>query len=247
MKIGVCVHSAPDVSATPVVADDGKTIDRSSNTRSTNVFDEYAVEAALRLAEETNGETVVVSVGGTGELDALRKALAMGADRAILLRTDEPLEANRVAKALAEVARDESFDVLWCGKRSAEFEFAAVPAFLARALDCALLAGCSTFALEGDVARAERVLAGARETLIAKLPAVASAEKGLNEPRRPTLKGRMAAKKRDVVERDAALGEPTLETESLTPTETRRETVFFKGEDAARRLVEALKNEGVFD
>ncbi|MBD3408886.1 MAG: hypothetical protein GF419_01645 [Ignavibacteriales bacterium] len=245
MNIGICVHTAPDVAATPVVADDGKTIDRSTETRSTNVFDEYALEAALRLSEETNGETVAVAVGGDEERDALRKALALGADRAILVRTDETLDSRRIADALADVARDEAFDVVWCGKRSADFESAAVPAFLARALDRALLAGCSSFKVEGNVARAERVVAGAREILRAELPVVASAEKGLNEPRRPTLKGRMAAKKKEIAERAAPSGEPKVETVSLAPVETRRETTFFEGEDAARRLVEALKNEGV--
>jgi len=164
--------------------------------------DEYAIEEALRLREAKGGKVVVISLGPDEALTTLRKALAMGADEAVLIKDDqkETYDALRVARILAAFvkARQAEADLFLFGRMSVGADNAAVPAMVAEILDLPQANVVTKLEIEGSFGTAHREIEGAVEKVTFSLPAVISAQKGLNEPRYETLKGIMAAKKKPV-------------------------------------------------
>jgi electron transfer flavoprotein beta subunit len=242
----VCVKQVPDTETRVKVAADGRNLDPAGVTWVLNPYDEYAVEQALRVREQQGGgEVVAITVGGAAAQTTLRNVLALGADRAIHLRTDlsapDPLA---VARSLAAEIRLLSPDLVWLGKQAVDDDQAQVGPMLAEflGLPCATVA--VTFALEGDKATVEREIEGGREVVELGLPAVITAEKGLNEPRYASLKGIMAAKKKPIEEKPAALGEPGLEVVALElPPPRAAGRIVGQGAGAVAELVRALREE----
>ena len=194
----VCVKQVPDTETRVKVAADGRNLDPAGVTWVLNPYDEYAVEQALRVRDQQGGgEVVAVSVGGAGVQSALRNVLALGADRAIHLRTDatapDPLS---LARALAAELRGLGAGLVWFGKQAVDDDQAQVGPMTAELLGLPCATVAAAFALEGEKATVEREIEGGREVVELTLPAVVTAEKGLNEPRYASLKGIMAAKKK---------------------------------------------------
>jgi electron transfer flavoprotein beta subunit len=215
VKILVGVKHVPDTEAKVKVAADGVSLDETGVKMDISTYDEYALEEALRTREARGeGEVVLVSAGGDGAQTSLRKGLAMGADRAILVKDERYDRADGLARAraLAAVARLESPGLILLGKYGVGTDESQTGPMLAELLDLPHALGVSEVEIGDDSFTAKREIEGAVEVLEGSLPAVITAEKGLNEPRYPALKGIMAAKRKP-------LDVKTPEELGLDPTE----------------------------
>ncbi len=165
-------------------------------------YDEYAVEEALRLREANGGKVTAVTVGSEEALTTLKKCLAMGADEAVLLKDEvsETYDGLRTAKILARAIEKKFSDhtILFFGKQSVGADNAQVPSMVAELLGLPQANVVTKLEIEGNKGIAHREIEGAREKVSLSFPAVISAQKGLNEPRYETLKGIMAAKKKEI-------------------------------------------------
>lgn len=165
-------------------------------------YDEYAVEEALRLREARGGTVTVFTVGPDDAIPILKKALAMGADEAVLMKDDTPetYDALRTARILAQALKTKfsAYNLLLFGKQSVGADNSQVPAMVAEFLALPQVNVVTKLEIEGDTGSAHREIEGAVEKVSFSLPAVISAQKGLNEPRYETLKGIMAAKRKEI-------------------------------------------------
>jgi electron transfer flavoprotein beta subunit len=206
LKIAVCVKAVPDTDAKIVIAGDKQNIDYAGVRIVTSPYDEFAIEEALRLKEKLGGETTVFSVGGKEATDVLRDSLARGIDSAVHIQDDEldNLDPLSTAKVLAAAIKDGGFDAVFCGQQGVGGDNNQVPAMLAELLGFAQATIILKLETDGTTFKAEREIEGAHETIEGKLPAVFSTQKGLNEPRYPSIKGVMAARRKEIVVKDAA-------------------------------------------
>ncbi len=165
-------------------------------------YDEYAVEEALQIREAKGGQVTVFSVGPDDTQTILKKCLAMGADEAVLIKDDtgETYDALRTSKIISQVLKNKynEFDLLLFGKQSVGADSAQVPSMVAAMLDLPQVNVVTKLEIEANAGSAVREIEGAREKVAFALPAVISAQKGLNEPRYETLKGIMAAKRKEI-------------------------------------------------
>ncbi|MEX2460485.1 MAG: electron transfer flavoprotein subunit beta/FixA family protein [Paenibacillaceae bacterium] len=162
-----------------------------------NPYDEYAVEEAIKLKESHDAEVTVVSVGPVRTVDALRTALAMGADKAVLVETDDILSDERlVSKVLAEVIRKEQADLILGGYMTVDFGSTQLGPRLAEELDLPHISAITKLTLDGTQVIVERDAEGDVEIIECSLPVLLTAQQGLNDPRYPSLPGIMKAKKK---------------------------------------------------
>jgi electron transfer flavoprotein beta subunit len=201
MKLAACINHVPDTAAKINIAADGKTIDKSGVTYVISPYDEIAVEECLRLKEKNGGDVTVISLGGDAHKETLRKALAMGADKAVLLRDDSVRDSSGVARALADYLKELSPDIVFFGKQSVDYDDGAVGVMVAEMLGLPSVSVVVKLDIADGKATAEREIEGGREVLETSLPAVFTTQKGLNEPRYPSLKGIMGAKSKPIEER----------------------------------------------
>ena len=201
MKIAVCVSHVPDTASKINIGGDGKTIDQTGITYVVNPYDEFAIEEALKTKEKTGGETVAISLGGAANKETLRKALAMGIDNAVLLTDDSYRDSLSVAKALAEEIKAIGSELIFFGKQSVDFDNSVVGQITAELLGYNCVSVVVSFNLDGNKITCEREIEGGKEVVETSLPAVITAQKGLNDPRYASLKGIMGAKKKEIVEK----------------------------------------------
>jgi len=195
MKLLVPVKRVIDYNVKPRVRADGSGVDLANVKMSMNPFDEIAVEEAVRLKEKgVATEVVAVSIGPAKAQETLRTALAMGADRAILIETDDPVEPLAVAKLLAAVAREEAPGLALLGKQAIDDDSNQTAQMLAALLGWAQGTFASRIEVSGEAVEVTREVDGGLETLRLKLPAVVSADLRLNEPRYASLPNIMKAK-----------------------------------------------------
>ena len=166
----VCIKQVADTETRVKVSGDGRTLDPAGVTWILNPYDEFAVEQALRVKEaQGSGEVVVVSLGGVGVQTTLRNALAMGADRAIHLRTDIPSpDGLAVARAIAAEIRPLGPGLVWCGRQAVDDDAAQVGPMLAELLGLPCVTSIATFELSGDAAVVERDIEGSEERRVGK-------------------------------------------------------------------------------
>jgi len=246
VKIAVCIKRVPDTEARIKIGADGKTIDESGVKFVLNPYDEFAVEEALRLKEKAGtGEVAVVALGGDTTQETMRTALAMGADRGVLLKVDAlPLDPFPVANALAEELRAGGFDLILCGKLAVDDSRHATGVMVAELLGIPAVSAVSSLVMADGSGTAEREIEGGVEVVEFTLPAVITAEKGLNEPRYPALKGIMAAKKKPLEVKPTTLAPTGLDVVDLTyPAERKGGRIVGEGADAVPALIEALQTE----
>lgn len=203
MKIAVCVNHVPDTAAKITISDDQKSVIREGLAFVVNPYDEYAIEEALKTKEAAGGEVVILSVGSLSNKDSIRKALAMGADSAVLLTDDKPRDSYGIAKALAEEIKSQEVELVFCGKQSVDYDNSSVGQILATILDYNCVSVVVEFNLTEGAIKCEREIEGGREVVETNLPCVITTQKGLNEPRYASLKGIMAAKKKTVEKKPA--------------------------------------------
>ncbi|OAT81732.1 electron transfer flavoprotein subunit beta/FixA family protein [Desulfotomaculum copahuensis] len=204
MKIVVCLKQTFDTEAKITINPDGKINDQGVSLIM-NPYDEFAVEEALRLQEKNGGEVTVVSVGGAKAQDALRQALAMGADKAVLVTAelaamDEYSTATILAKAIAGL----EYDLIIGGFRAVDDGSAQVAGRVAEILGLPVVNVVTKLEVADGKALATREIEGGSEVVEVPLPAVITAQKGLNEPRYPSMKGIMKAKKKPMEKKDPA-------------------------------------------
>ena len=201
MKILVFVNHVPDTETKVKVGTDGKTIDPTGVNFMLNPYDEIAVEEGLKLREKFSGEVVVLSCGADASKETLRKALAMGCDKAVLLKDGGVRDSFGVASALAEYAKEYSASIILCGKQSIDYDDAQVGGLVAEMLGFPSISVVVKLDVSDDAVVAEREIEGGHEVVYSRLPAVIMAQKGLNQPRYPSLKGIMDAKRKPIEER----------------------------------------------
>jgi electron transfer flavoprotein beta subunit len=208
MKIVVCVKQVPDTETRVKIASAGNAIsDADVANWIVSPYDEFAIEEALRIKEAKGGEVVLVTVGPDRAQSALRTGLAMGADSAVHVK-DAALEAADTlgtARALAAaIEKQAPFDLVLCGQQGVGGDNSQVPGMLAELLDLPQVTVAVKIEIQEGKAVVEREIDGGREIWQTPLPAVISAQKGLNEPRYASLKGIMGAKKKPIQALDAA-------------------------------------------
>jgi electron transfer flavoprotein beta subunit len=255
MKILVAVKQVPDTATQVKISADRRAIDTTGITWIVSPYDEFAVEEALRIKEKRGqGEVVAVSLGPERVKETLRSCLAMGCDRAIHLNDPAWNGADTLAtaKALAAVIAQEAPGLVLCGRQAIDDDMGAVPAQLAELLGwpCASWIMEATIDADGKTARAARQVEGGLEVFDLPLPAVLTAQKGLNEPRYPTLRGIMGAKKkeiRDVKAADLGLAvePPQLSIVTLEALPPRPSGRIIQGDvpTAVKELVRSLRED----
>jgi electron transfer flavoprotein beta subunit len=206
MDIVVLVKQVPDSGSERNLDPADNTVARGSADNVVNEIDEYAIEEALQLKEAHGGEVTLLTVGPDSAADAIRKALSMGADRAVHV-VDDAIHgacAPQTSAILAAALQQMSFDIVLCGAESTDGQLSVMPALLAERLGIPQLSGARKLTVEGGVARVERQTDGGYWALEAPLPAIVSTWDTINEPRYPSFKGIMAAKKKPVEKKSLA-------------------------------------------
>jgi electron transfer flavoprotein beta subunit len=260
MRIAVCIKQVPDTEARLRVRRDGKWIEEEDLPFVLNESDEYALEEALRLAEKHGGEVVVFSLGPERVREALRKALALGAARAVHLRGEAfgGGDALATGRALAAAVARETFDLVLTGSQSDDAGYGATGSVVAGHLGWphAWLVMGVEIEEGGASARVTREMeSGRNEIFRLRLPAVLEIQAGLNHPRYASLKGIMAAKKKEIAElgpgdlglapEDVGLAGSRLEVVAVALPETGQGARILEGDAkaAAQKLVELLQRE----
>lgn len=203
MKILVCVKQVPDMEAALKPDQDGAWIDERDVAFRMNEYDEYAVEQAVRTKEQLGAgtEITVCSIGPARVTEAVRKALAMGADRGVHIRDDASPKKDpwQIASVIAAFAREQGFDLIFTGMQSQDRGSAQVGALVAAELGYACATTAVSFSIEGNRVAVGRELEGGVKMIVKlQLPAVVTCQLGLNVPRYPTLPNIMKAKQKEL-------------------------------------------------
>lgn len=194
MKLLVCVSKTPETTSAINFVDGGKALDTNGLKYIMNPYDEwYALVRALELKEAAGGTVVVLNVGPAENDTIIRKALAIGADEAVRINA-EPKSAMATAQMIAAYAQSESFDAVFCGKETIDYNSAEVPAMVAELLDLPYIPLAKGMEVNGNTAQVTRDIEGGSETVEVDFPFVLSASKGLAEQRIPNMRGIMMAK-----------------------------------------------------
>ena len=245
MKVLVPVKRVIDYNVKVRVKPDGSGVDLANVKMSMNPFDEIAVEEAVRLKEKGAAtEVVVVSIGVQQAQETIRTALAMGADRGLLIQSEQTVDPLGVAKLLAKVVAEEQPGLVIMGKQAIDDDNNATGQMLAALLDWPQATFASKVEIAGDKANVTREVDGGLQTLEVALPAIVTADLRLNEPRYASLPNIMKAKKKPIdVKSPAAYGvevAPRLKTVKVAEPPKRQ---GGKKVDSVANLVAALKNE----
>lgn len=251
MNIVVLVKQTFDTEAKIQLTADGKISDQGVNLIM-NPYDEFAVEEAIRIKEAKGGEVTVVSLGGDKAQEALRQALAMGADKAVLISDPALAEADHyvAAQVLAKALEGISYDLILTGWVAIDDQSSQVPARLAEILGLPQATVVTKLEVGDGSIVCHREGDGAVEVLEVPLPAVVAAQKGLNEPRYPSLKGIMQAKKKELKKlslQDLGIsgGDSKVQVVEYQLPEARQAGKTVEGEpaDVVKQLIDFLTNE----
>ena len=245
MKVLVAAKRVVDYNVNIRVLSDNSGVDLNNVKMSVNPFDEIAIEEAVRLKEAGSAEeVVVVSVGASNCQEQIRTALALGADRGILVETEEDMQPLAIAKVLKAVAEKEKPDLVILGKQAIDGDNSQTGPMLAGLLGWAQATFASELELTDGGAKVTREIDGGLETIAIKLPAILTTDLRLNEPRYASLPNIMKAKKKPI---DTMTPEelgvdvaPRLTTLKVTPPAEREAGIIV---ETVEELVDKLKNE----
>jgi electron transfer flavoprotein beta subunit len=255
VNIIVCLKQVPDTESQIKIGSDGVSIVTDDIKWVMNPYDEFGVEEALRLKEKHGGEVTVVGLGPKRVTESIRTALAMGADKGILI-TDDALggsDSLATAKALAAAIKDLEYDVVFTGQRGVDDDQGVVGAAVAELLDIPQLSLIVKVEVgeDGKSVKVERPIEGETLVIESSLPALITAQKGLNEPRYASLPGIMKAKKKPLEEKSLAdLGLDAsefggdarkLKILELTPPPERQAGKIVEGETPQEKAAELAK------
>ena len=246
MKIVVCAKQVPDSGTKTVIPAGGTWIDDSNVTYVLNPYDEFAVEEALRIREKFGGEIIVVCLGPERAATAIRNSLAMGVDSGIHIKHNTLRMGLSVAKILAETIKPLTPDLVLLGKQAIDDDNMQVGPMLAELLDLPSVTVVSKLEIAQDArsGTAERGIEGGKEIVAFPMPALITAQKGLNEPRYPSLKGIMMAKKKPIIEKVVSdIPSGITITKIEPPPEKKEGKIFNNGVDAVPEIVRLLREE----
>ena len=246
MKIAVCIKRTPDSESRFRIAASSTAIDETGLKFDIDDFASYAVEVALQLNEKQGpGETVAYAVGPDSVQETLRKAMSMGVDRSVQLKTDTiPYDGLAVAKALAAELRTGGYDVVLFGKHAFDTSNGVVGTATAELLGMPCVTAASQLEIANGRGRARRELEGAAEIVEFSLPAVVTIDEGIARPRYPSLKGIMAAKKKPLETKPAQLGDVRVKVKSMAlPPERPAGRIVGEGVAAVPELIRVLQTE----
>lgn len=246
VKIAVCIKRVPDMDVRFKIAASGTSVDEAGLKYDMNDFDSWAVEAALQLKDKDASTNVaVISLGTDAVQETIRKALAMGADRGVELKTDViPFDGLAIAQALATELAGGSYDLIFFGKQSADSSNGVVGAMVGELLNMPVVTAISKLDINGSAGSAKREIEGGQEFVDFPLPAVLTIDQGLNTARYPSLKGIMAAKKKPLEVKPAQLGNQTVTvTQMELPPERAAGRIIGEGAAAVPELVRLLQTE----
>ena len=251
MLITVCLKLVPATTADIRVAADGSALQLSGVEMLVSTYDEFAIEAALKLRETNAGSKIqAVTVGGDDALKVVQHAFSLGIDTAVHIKAET--DARGAALAVAALLKDAPPDVVLCGRQAVDDDAWQFPGALAEALNFSHATAISTLEKTDAGFTCKRRVEGAEYTLAVQTPAVLSCDKGLNEPRAPTLKGRLDAKKKQPVVKspsdlglsDADLASPVAITAYAPPPQkSPGKLITSEPAAAAAELVALLRNE----
>jgi len=246
LKIAVCIKRTPDSESRFRIASSGAAIDETGLKFDMDDFAGYAVEVALQLNEkEGKGETVVFAVGPDTVQETLRKAMSMGADRAVHLKTDAfTPDGLAVARALASEIKAGGFDLVLFGKQSFDTSSGIVGTATAELLGLPCVTAVSKLEIANGRGTARRELEGAAEMVEFSVPAALTIDEGIARPRYPSLKGIMAAKKKPLETKPAQLGQVRVSVKKMElPPDRPPGRIIGEGAAAVPELVRLLQTE----
>jgi len=245
MILAVCLKRVPDTNARPAIGSDGRSINPQGIDYVINPYDEYALEEALKIKEKAGaGEVVGVCVDPDGNESMLRKALAMGVDRGILVKGGSTFDGAVNAEILAGVLKPLGATIILFGKQAVDSDSSQVPTIVAERLGLPRANVVVKMEFQGNRVTCRRQIEGAEEVVDMPTPCVVSAQKGLNEPRYASLKGIMAAKKKPIETKEAPAVEARIEVLKMEPPPPRPAgRIVGKGKEAAAELVRLLRDE----
>ena len=245
MNVIVCIKRVPDTETRIRIDGSGSGIDRTGVKYIVSPYDEFAIEAALRTKEASGeGEVCLLTFGDAAAQEALRSGLAMGADRAVLLKGEAGMDGLATAKVLAEHVKEQPADLILLGVKAADDDQQQVAPMLATLLRRPCVTGVSSFAVSDGKAVCDREIEGGTEVVEVRLPAVLSITKGTYEPRYASLKGIMAAKRKPLEEKEAAAVADRLRVAELSEPPARSAgRIVGEGPDAVPELVRVLRAE----
>ena len=247
MRIMALLRQVLDAQETVRIADDKVDLDGRKLVMDT--MDEYGVEEALRLRENgADAEIVVVAVGPARTHEALRAALAMGADRAIHVETDAALDVIALSSVMAQIARAEQADLILCGGQQADWDSQALGAATAERLAWPQVTWTRALALNGATLTGRHDTDDGVASFTLSLPAVLTTQQGLNDPRYPTLPNIMKAKKKEIRKDtlEAYKVTPKVKLQGVAVQSKERLKRILDGKDApaaAAQLVQSLRQE----
>jgi len=253
MDVLACIKRVPDTGASIILTDDQRSVDAANLGYTMSPHEECAIEEAVQQAQAHGGSARVLTLGPEDAVEQLRTGLAMQADEATLLRTDgeewAPREtANAIADAVRELGEGPvGADLLLFGNESADMANYQVPVRVAATLDLPCVTGIKDLTVEDGTAIAKREIAGGEEVFTVELPAVISVKEGINEPRYPSMRAKMQARKTEVDQLDPARdhGPGRFEMVRLeTPAEQEAEAeILGEGPTAVDAVVDVLSDE----
>ena len=249
MRVLVCVKRVPITGGKIVLTDDEQAIRTLHLGFTISPHEECGVEEAVRIVEAQGGESVVVTLGPPEAEEQLRECLAIGADRAIHLVTDEQdWDGQATATAIVETVRaEEPFDLIVFGNESADAGNYQVAIRVAHALGLPCVTGVKGIAVHDARVRCEQEVVGGRDVYDVPMPAVVTVKEGLNLPRYPSVPGRLRAKRKPVASSTPTRPEPRLEMVrlELPPGSGKQVRVLGQGAKAAPAVVEVLRGLGL--
>lgn len=222
MNILVCISQVPDTTAKIQVSGDGKSIEKTGIKFILNPYDEFAIEEGLRLRERFGGTVTALTVGPETSKEILRTALAMGVDKAGIVKTDDILDSYNVAENIAGYAKSISPDLVIFGRQSIDFDSSGMAPMVAEMLDLPSISVVSSWNIENNAISAERDIEGGKEVLTCSIPCVISAQKGLNDPRYPKLPDIMKAKSKPIEEIASCHGSALVSLTSMALPSSKR-------------------------
>jgi electron transfer flavoprotein beta subunit len=246
VKIAVCIKRTPDSESRFKIAPSSTSIDETGLKFDIDDFASYAVEVALQLNEKQGpGETVVIAVGPDVVQETLRKAMSMGADRAVQLKADAiPYDGLAVAKALAAELNGGGYDLVLFGKHAFDTSNGVVGTATAELLGIPCVTAATKLEISNGRGVARRELEGAAELVEFPLPAAVTIDEGIARPRYPSLKNIMAAKKKPLETKPAQLGDVRVTVKSMAlPPERPAGRIIGEGVAAVPELIRLLQTE----
>ncbi len=249
MNILVCIKQVPDMESRFKVAANGTWYEESDLAWRMNEYDEYAVEQAVQLKEQTGADLTVLSIGPARVKEAIKKALAMGCDRGVQVLDEAAFEKDpfQIASIIAAFAREKNFDVIFTGMQSQDRGSGQVGVLVAEMLGIPALTTAVEFTYEDGAVTVRRELEGGLKAAVkAAAPALVSCQLGLNTPRYPTLPNIMKAKKKELLEvpvSELLAEEARLQTLSLAYPEKKGSAQILEGDvgDLVEQVVQILK------